>query len=65
MTILQSVHTLDDVVLRVYMTRQHAVEDKPNWVASNVDSGFIGFRLLEIGADGKPTGVAEMILADG
>lgn len=54
MFLLSSVHTLDDVALRLYPTREAAIADKPQWSPAAVDSTFIGFRLQAFDTDGMP-----------
>jgi hypothetical protein len=55
MCLLQSVHTMDDVPVRLYESREAALADIANWRRADAGaaSKFIGFRLI-VFHDGVP-----------
>ena len=55
MSLLMSVHTLDEMPIRLYSSQEAALADRDNWKRVDTDdpSRFIGFRLITF-HDGVP-----------
>jgi hypothetical protein len=65
MYLLISVHRVEDVPLRLYPSHEMAMACQGEWIPAQMNSEFLGFRLIEFGIDGRVTGRSEFLRGSG